>query len=310
MNISFDPSPRRRLPVDMAVERWTAPDGWGHRRFRLEPLGKSSGDLLFLGGRGDFFEKYIEAFEHWRGAGWAVSGFDWRGQGGSGRLHSGDACHIDDFATFVDDLEAYCSGWASTGSGPRVAIGHSMGGHILLRAALRGRTDLDGMVLLSPMLGIRAGPLRGAAMRGVASLGRTPPFRQRPIWTGQRSPNPNAVTSCPERQADKIWWKAQCPELGRSGPTWGWLAAATRSIAELERDLGTSELAVPGLLLGAANDPIVDPRAIDRDSRLLPTFDYHLIQYAGHELLRERDGPRDEAMNRIAAFLDRIAARP
>jgi lysophospholipase len=310
MNVNFDPSPRRRLPPGMAVAPWRGPDGWEHRSFRLAPEGKARGDLLFLGGRGDFFEKYIESFELWREAGWEVSGFDWRGQGGSGRLHSGAACHIDDFETFVADLEAYCAEWRSSGSGPHVAIAHSMGAHVLLRSALLKRVDVDGMVLLSPMLGIRAGPLRGAAMRGVASLGRAPPLRGRALWNSARSPNPNGVTSCPERQADKLWWKAARPELGRTGPTWGWLAAATRSIAELERGLAAHQLEVPGLLLAASNDPIVDPQAIDRAARLLPTFDYHLIRHAGHELLRERDGPRGEAMAQIAAFLDRIAARP
>jgi lysophospholipase len=309
VNVSFDPSPRRRLPPDMVVERWIGPGGWDHRSFRLAPEGKARGELLFLGGRGDFFEKYIESFELWREAGWAVSGFDWRGQGGSGRLQPGNSCHIDDFAIFIADLTAFCSEWRATSAGPHAAIGHSMGGHVLLRAVIEGKASADGIVLLSPMLGIRAGPLAGKALHAVASLGRAPLLRGQPIWRGQRSPAPGRVTSCPERQADKLWWKSVQPELGRGGPTWGWLAAATASIAELELDLRERPPSAPGLLLAAAGDPIVDPAAIDRAAQLLPTFDYRRIHHAGHELLRERDGPRIEAMTHIAAFLDRIAAR-
>ena len=308
MNYEAGLSLRRQLPADMLVEQWIAPGGWPHRRFRLQAHGQPKGQMLFLGGRGDFFEKYLEAIGAWRDLGWTVSGFDWRGQGGSGQLHPGGFCHVDDFATFIGDLEAFCRDWAVEGSGPHVAIGHSMGGHILLRAALDGRVKLDGIVLLSPMLGIRAGPVRGRAMHRLASIGRIGPISGHPIWRGTRSPAPGRVTSCPERQADKLWWKLVRPELGRSGPTWGWLAAATESIAELDRDLRTRPLEIPGLLLAAADDPVVELAAIDAAAKLLSTFEYRLIRGAGHELLRERDGPRNEALALISGFLDRLAA--
>jgi lysophospholipase len=299
---------RRQLPADMIVEPWRAPDGWVLRSFRLLARKSAIGQILFLGGRGDFFEKYLEAMAAWRDLGWTVSGFDWRGQGGSGHLHSGDACHIDDFSSLVADLEAFVADWRARAAGPHVAIAHSMGAHILLRAVIDRRAELEGIAVLSPMLGIRAGPLAGRALHALASLGSATGLREQPIWRGQRSPAPGRVTSCPERQADKIWWKSEHPELGRGAPTWGWLAAATRSIAEMERGLVENPLSTPGLLLAAAGDPIVDPQAIDRASRLLPTFDYRLVHGAGHELLRERDGPRLEAMTHIAAFLDRVAA--
>ena len=300
-------SPRRNRPPEMMVEPWTGNNGWTLRTFRLPAENTPRGEILFLGGRGDFFEKYLEAFGVWRQSGWNVSGFDWRGQGGSGRLHKSNFCHIDDFATFIEDLATFASAWRSRGDGPHVAIGHSMGGHILLQAALTDRVHVDGIVLLSPMLGIRAGPLGGKALRSLAAIGRTPAFRDRPIWRGARSPAPGRITSCPERQADKLWWKTVEPELGRGGPTWGWLAAATRSIGELERSLGERPLTVPGLLLAAAGDPIVDPAAIDRAARLLPSFSYRIIDDAGHELLRERDGPRTQCTDCIGAFLDSLS---
>lgn len=297
---------RRTRPNDMRIRQWAAPGGWKLRTFELPAQTQVKGRLLFLGGRGDFFEKYLEAFDQWRRSGWTVSGFDWRGQGGSGYLHPARSCHIDDFQTFIADLESFTATWRTSGEGPHVAIGHSMGAHVLLRAAIEQRVKLDGLVLLSPMLGIRAGPLRGKALHSLATIGKTPMFRDRPIWRGPRSPAPGRVTSCPDRQADKIWWKAEQPELGREGPTWGWLAAATQSIEQLNRSLG-KPLDVPGLLLAAAGDPIVDPMAIERAARQLPTFDYQVIPGAGHELLRERDGPRIESMKRVGRFLQNVA---
>lgn len=300
-------SPRRRHPPGMVIAPWPGSDGWALRSFRLAAEAPAKGEILFLGGRGDFFEKYLESFELWQSAGWNVSGFDWRGQGGSGRTHQGNSCHIEDFADFVGDLEAWCSEWATRTEAPRVAIGHSMGGHVLLRAALEGRVKLDGIVLLSPMLGIRAGPLGARSVHGIATIGRAAPLRERPLWRGAKSPVPGRITSCPERQADKLWWKSARPDLARDGPTWGWVAAATRSIARLQSDLRERQLTTPGLILAAAGDPIVDPNAIDRAARLLPSFDYAVIEDAGHELLRERDGLREESERRIADFLERLA---
>lgn len=300
----MNPSPRRRVPATLRIEAWPAPDGWRLRCFELAAEGPTKGSLLFLGGRGDFFEKYLEAFEHWSARGWAVAGFDWRGQGGSGRTHPDGLCHVEDFGVLLGDLAAYAASWRAQAHGPHIAIGHSMGAHILLRAAAHDLLEIDGMVLLSPMIGIRAGVLRGRGLNGLAAMGRAPAIRHRPIWTGPSSPVPGRITSCPDRHADKLWWKAHRPELARGAPTWGWLAAAARSMTELDRQLRCAPVTVPGLILRAARDPIIDVAAIQRARRFLPAFDHGVIEQAGHELLRERDGPRGACMARIDSFLD------
>lgn len=300
-------SARRRVPDNFVVRTWLAPDGWELRSFGQGVEGPAKGSLLFLGGRGDFFEKYLETFEHWAAIGWGVAGFDWRGQGGSGRLHPADLCHIEDFSAFLGDLAAFAANWRAQTSRPHVAIGHSMGAHVLLRAVAQGLLELDGIVLLSPMIGIRAGLLRGRAFNGVAALGRAPALRERALWRGPASPLPARITSCPERHDDKLWWKAQHPELARGAPTWGWLAAAARSMSALDRQLRRRPVTVPGLILRAARDPIIDVEAIRRVRRFLPCFEHGVIKQAGHELLRERDVPRAECMARIARFLDERA---
>jgi lysophospholipase len=291
--------PRRRIAPDMAVGTWCTPDGWPLRRFKLAARSTSRGSLIFLGGRGDFFEKYLESIEHWAGGGWHVAGFDWRGQGGSGQTHSSGLCHLDDFSTHLDDLAAFLADWRSRTDGPHIAIGHSMGAHVLLRAAAEKRTSLDGLVLLSPMIGIRAGPCSGPALNRLAGVGRMPGLRDRPIWRGPTSPAPGRVTSCAERHADKLWWKAQYPELARGGPTWGWLAAAARSMSELDRLLRREPLRMPGLILCAARDPIIDLGAVRRIRPFVPGFEHGEIAGAGHELLRESDLPRLACLARI-----------
>ncbi|MBK5264805.1 MAG: alpha/beta hydrolase, partial [Alphaproteobacteria bacterium] len=77
----------RTYPHGSKITCWEASDSWPLRRFDWPvPAGGERGSLLFLTGRGDCFEKYLETFAHFHAAGWGITSFDWRGQGGSGRL--------------------------------------------------------------------------------------------------------------------------------------------------------------------------------------------------------------------------------
>ena len=120
---------------------WTAPDGHEVRRIDW-PLDDDAarGSILFFPGRGDHYEKYLETLEEWHRAGWRVTAADWRGQAGSGRL-GGDATtgHVEDFQVWLDDLAAFWRGWKTATPGPHVLAAHSMGGHIVLRAAVDQR---------------------------------------------------------------------------------------------------------------------------------------------------------------------------
>lgn len=126
MTAAFD---RRAIPSGATIHQWTAPDGWPLRAFAWPAEGTPRGSILFQGGRGDIFEKYLETMDHWHGQGWTITSFDWRGQGGSGRLTAKKNCgHIEDFAQYVADLRAFYSEWVAATPGPHVVMGHSMGG--------------------------------------------------------------------------------------------------------------------------------------------------------------------------------------
>ena len=302
---------RRAYPPDAALSSWAAPDGWAHRRYdRAAPTPR--GRVLFAGGRGDVLEKYLEYFDHLHARGWSVASFDWRGQGGSGRLspdpHVG---HLDSFAPLIADLAALVAD-LRRGGGPLVAIGHSMGGHLLLRALAEGAVALDAAVLVAPMLGLRS-PLGARVGARVARwmAGRSDPARA--AWRGGERPDAlrsrqSLLTADPERYADEAWWHGNKPELRLGPPSWAWLAEAFRSTAALERDPRLTAITTPILLLVAEADGLVDARVTFGVAAKLPNAELHRFgPESAHEILREADPVRDRAIALIDTFLDKHA---
>ena len=153
---------RRAIPAAASESVWHAKDGHEirHIDWPAPPANVPyRGSMLFMAGRGDAYEKYIESFEHWRLRGWQVSAADWRGQGGSGRLGLDDSTgHIDDFALWITDLADFWRKWAEGREGPLALMGHSMGGLLIMETlrqiALSGdRALLDRLsatTLISP----------------------------------------------------------------------------------------------------------------------------------------------------------------
>jgi lysophospholipase len=303
---------RRRLPPGARISHWPAADGWPLRRFDWPGGGR--GAILFQTGRGDIFEKYWEAFAHWHDAGWSVSAFDWRGQGGSGRLsadpHVG---HCEDVAPWIADLAAFWRSWSSETSGPRVLMGHSMGGYLTLAALLEGVVDPDALVLVAPMLGLRS-PI-GAAWGGrIARWMQRLGDPARAAWKGHERPGaPDRralLTADADRYADEGWWYDAQPGLRLGPPSWSWLAQAFAGTARLRRDPRLTRLHTPVLMLVADHDRLVDPHAAIAVAERLP--DARVERFgpeSAHEILREGDPVRDRALSAIDAFLDARAAK-
>ncbi len=265
------------------------------------------GTLLFAGGRGDFVEKYLEPVAHWHDDGWNIVSFDWRGQGGSrGSIVGGN---FTDFDPLVADEAALIAELVADRPGPHVAIGHSMGGHLLLRVMAEHKPPLAAAVLVAPMLGINTFPTPGTfarmLARSFAALARDVT-----VWPDGRSPLASGLirqvnlTHCAERFADEIWWKEQETAFHLGPPSWGWLEAAFRS-TERHRAEALREVKTPILLIGTERDRLVCPRAIRAAASALPNAELLMFDDAAHELLREADEVRLAAYAAIDDFLDR-----
>lgn len=314
---------RRAIPGAARESCWRAADGHAIRRIdwpgaRAGAGGEARGSILFLPGRGDHYEKYLETLEEWHRAGWAVTAADWRGQAGSGRLGR-DAItgHVGDFAVWVDDLAGLWRDWRAATPAPHVLAGHSMGGHLVLRAVAEARVDPQALVLIAPMLGMAGPGLPLALLQGAALLmTRTGPA-DRPAWKWSEKPGelPAAraalLTHDPERYADELWWRAHRPGLVMGPGSWGWVERAYASIRALSAPGVLERVVTPTLMLATTADRLVKFAPIEAACRRMPNAE--LVRFgaeARHEILREIDPVRARAMAAIADFLERAAPRP
>jgi lysophospholipase len=307
--MDFPARSRRAHPEGARFTWWSAPDGWRHRLMEWPRAqgAPARGTLLFAGGRGDFIEKYLEAYGHWHDQGWDVIAFDWRGQGKSaGNIEGGNHSSFD---PLVADIAALIA-WARERSEGEAVVGvaHSMGGHLLLRALVDGRASPDAAVLVAPMIEVNSAPLPRWAGPVVASLACRLGFSRRSLWKPASrpreagSPRQRALTSCVERYLDEAWWWDREPGFNLGAPSWAWLRAAFRS-ARAFTPGALAKVDAPILLLGTARDRLVSPSAIVRTAASLRRSAVHIYPDAGHEILREADAVRLDALARIDTFL-------
>lgn len=319
MPIESPSHPARTIADGAEIAFHPAADGWPLRSMIWpEPEDdRARGSLLFLGGRGDHFEKYLECFAAWHGRGWQVESFDWRGQGGSGRLaadpHVG---HCERYAQWIDDLADYVRQWAMRTPAPHVMVGHSMGGHLLLRALADRRIAPDAVVLVAPMLGFvapypdrvghwiarvmcRIGPPDRAAWKLSEKPGSPVRLRQR------------LLTHDDGRYEDEMWWRAQNPSLELGPASWRWVEQAYASFRHLATPGLIEGVGVPVLTLVASADMLVSASAARAAAARLPRGTTRVYgAEAAHEILREADAVRDDALAQIDAFFNKEAPRP
>jgi lysophospholipase len=307
---------RRAIPAGAVEHFWQAADGHAVRRidWPRQP-GGGRGAILFLPGRGDAYEKYLETLAGWHAQGWNVSAADWRGQAGSGRLGLDPFTgHIDDFATWVDDLAQIWAEWRADLPGPHVLAAHSMGGHLAMRAVAEGRVVPDALVLSAPMLGLAGQPLPMAVMHAAARLMCRLGDPRRPAWKWSEKPGafPKGrmalLTHDAGRYADEEWWREQRPEIAMGPGSWGWVERAYASMRGLEAPGLLEAVTTPVFIAATSADRLVGIAAIDRAARRLPRCTYlRFGKEARHEILREADPVRNRTLAAIDAFLAEAA---
>ena len=274
---------------------------------------RHKGTVCVFQGRAEFIEKYFEVVSDLRRRGFWVATLDWRGQGLSSRLTANPyKGHIAKFSDYEADLTHFMKEIVLPDCpGPFFAIGHSMGGYILLRQACMGLSPFDRLVLLAPMIGLNEKILgySKALVLGLSTIAVWFGLGKQYIFGGKdENLNlgrfQNNLLSCDRHryERNKAILQAQ-PTLGIGAPTFGWLNAAMTSMDQLIATKDTYNMRTPTLLIGAGADKIVSNHAIGQFTEYLKNGQYLMLPHARHEILQETDMVREQFWAAFDAFI-------
>jgi lysophospholipase len=286
------------------------PDGIDLRYARFPPTRPAiRGTVIILHGRAEFIEKYFETVGDLRRRAFAVVAFDWRGQGGSGRLlHNPRKGHVRDFEDYVTDFRTVLNEVALPDCPPPYyVLAHSTGGAVALLASGRVRSQVERMILTAPLLALRrVAPHRMERLTGLAhyvGLGESFLPGSGATLLQTRPFADNQVTSDPDRYARTVAILDKDPSLGIGGATIGWLNAAMRAARRIAEPDFAAEVPIPLLIAIAGADTVVSNPAIERLSMRLRTGAHVRVPGAKHEILMEQDKFRDQFWAAFDAFI-------
>lgn len=260
--------------------------------------GPRRGTVIIAPGRGEFIEKYFEVVAELRRRGFAVAVMDWRGQGGSDRLleHPRKG-HVTDFSEYDHDLRHFMKEIVLPDCPPPyTALGHSMGGAILMRNAIQPGSWFDRIVLTAPMIafapekmGYPQSLVRTFAE--IAALGMAESFIPggNETMPDQQRFEDNQLTSDRERWQRMTGVLQVAPALALGSPTVSWVRAALRAMTELQQADCPKRVQVPMLVFAAGADKIVDSRVAENFAVQLKVGGLVRLPGSKHEILQEND---------------------
>ncbi len=272
------------------------------RAMTAPPLGSEKrGTVVILNGRADYVERYFETMTDLQRRGFHVAGFDWRGQGGSQRAFRDSLRgHVRSFREYDDDLQAVMESVVLKNCpGPYYAIGHSTGGHVLLRCLSR-QNWFSKAIVTSPLMELQYGNWPKSFAFTLAAIATAfgfgwaylPGFKAPPFLL--RGFEGNFLSSDPKRWARDKQILEEHPNLGVGGPTYAWLVATILSLKDLHSRRKSQGLNCPVMMVLAGRESVVDNRAAHAFVAHMPGVAVVTIQQSLHEIMLECDAVRKE----------------
>ncbi|MDO9415195.1 alpha/beta hydrolase [Pararhizobium sp.] len=267
----------------------------------------SKGTIVLLQGRNETIEKYYETIRDFNTRGLWVATFDWRGQGGSGRmLKNTRRGHVRHFSDYEHDLTTFLEHIVLPDTRlPFFMVAHSMGALIALSQAPWLENRIERIVVAAPFVELGAQAVSSGLIGIIAraarilGLGAFPLIRDRP----PRPFEDNLLTADGLRYARNLAITRSNPDLGLGPPTSSWLCETLTAINRIRQREYLTQIQIPTLLLAPGRDTLVPHRAVERLARNFRAATMIPIDGARHELFQEADKYRAQAMAAIAAFI-------
>ncbi|MDF1607876.1 alpha/beta hydrolase [Hoeflea sp. YIM 152468] len=265
------------------------------------------GTVVLLQGRNECIEKYFETIRHFTDRGLWVATFDWRGQGLSERLsknpRGGD---VRRFADFESDLSVFLETIVLPDARlPFCLVAHSMGALVALSMAPRLANRIERMVLLAPFIELSNQLVSTWSIRLITRLLRMTGFGR--LASGRdRFPVPfadNLLTSDIDRFTRNQALHMAHPELRLAPPSARWINEMLAAMDRVTRFEHLDQIKVPTVLIGAGDDKIVAPQAIESLGNRFRAGRAIMVDGARHELLQEADRYRIPTLAAIDAFI-------
>jgi len=268
------------------------------------------GTVVVLTGRNECIEKYFETARDLTARGFGVLCFDWRGQGGSGRMiRDPMRGYVDSFDEYVTDLDRIFQEVALPDCrAPFYILAHSTGALVALLAAPQLISRVRRMVLIAPplrfhgrrasnkLLGWAAGALYALGL-GSSYLGGGPRPREAAPFEG------NKLTSDPGRYSRNQAIYAAHPELALGGPTVAWIRATLIAAETVSDPEFLARIHIPTLMVAAGADTVVSTAEVEEYSRRFRSGSLVTVDGARHEILQEADFYREQFLAAFDAFI-------
>ncbi len=284
------------------------PSGYSLRIIRARPKKNAcKGTVCIFPGRADFLEKYEPLIEFLTSNGFAVTGLDWRGQGGSTKISALDQRgYVNYFKDFLEDFWYVQPQIYPDACGPNIVFGHSMGGHIALRILLEHPDFFQKAVLSAPMTNLNYHGLYRKFIRFMSVLLPTDlpvqkfAFSKRSYDFVRDSSGLSADNDQLQRMTDIL---NADPNLQLSAANCGWVYAAFNSIDILQEEGAPEGIQTPILTIAGTHDKYISVEQQKAFHQRLPLSELHLIANARHDPFTETPPIREESYNKLKEFL-------
>ena len=254
--------------------------------------------VVICPGRAEAAVKYDGVASRLMDLGYAPWILDWRGQGASGRERGGRGW-VASFEDYLSDLRLVLARVDEVHHRPPALLGHSMGGHLAVRAATRH--PLAALCLFSPMVDLHLPLPRRFARALLRSLAAGPLGDRRlgrDRWADRFEGN--GLTRDKQRFERYRSLLRETPQLDTGPPTLRWLREALVSIDAMWAELPA--VTAPTVIFGALEDPVVPAAAMDKCAARLPRGRYVPLR-GRHELLQELPDVRRAVWAELGEFL-------